>query len=676
MNQKIIASFMATAIVLFSCTEKKKNSVPGFDLANLDTTINPVADFYMYTNGGWLKNHPMPAEYSRYGSFDKLGEENDKKVRELVEDLAKQQHDVGSIAQKIGYFVAAGMDTLKIEKEGINPLKPELEKIQKASSIKDIQGLIAYYHSMDINPLFSFYGESDSKNSEMVITQLAQGGLGLGDRDYYVGTDSHSKEIQTEYIKHIVKMLGFAGYTKEAESWSKQIMLLETRLAKASKTRLELRDPESNYHKMKLMDVQTLAPNYDWTAYFSTVGLSIPGDINVCQPEFFKEVNNILKNNSIDDWKAYLTWTLIDNMAPYLSSEFTNQNFEFNGKFMSGKKIILPRWRRVLNTTNGTIGEALGQLYVKKYFPASSKERMLKLVENLRVALSERINGLVWMGDSTKVKAQEKLKAITVKIGYPDKWRDYSNLQIDKDSYVLNVLKGRKFNFDFNVSLINKPVDRTLWGMTPQTVNAYYNPSNNEICFPAGILQPPFFFPEADDAVNYGAIGVVIGHEISHGFDDQGRQYDAKGNLVDWWTADDAKQFGERTNILIQQFNHFEVLDTTHANGALTLGENIADLGGLNISYTALQKALKENPAPAKTEGFTPEQRFYLAYAHVWGQHISDKEILRRTKEDVHSLGRFRVLGPLPNLSEFHKAFNIKPGDAMYLAEDKRAIIW
>ena len=676
MNQKIIASFMATAIILFSCSEEKKDSVPGFDLANLDTTINPVTDFYLYTNGGWLKNHPMPAEYSRYGSFDKLGEENDKKVRELVENLAKEQHDDGSIAQKIGYFVAAGMDTMKIETEGINPLKPEFEKIQKVASIKDIPGLIAYYHSMDINPLFSFYGESDSKNSDMVITQLGQGGLGLGDRDYYVGTDPHSKEIQTEYVKHIVKMFGFAGYSKEAELWSKQVMLIETRLAKASKTRLELRDPESNYHKMKLVDVQTLAPNYDWTAYFSTVGLSIPGDINVCQPEFFKEVNIILKDNSIDDWKAYLTWTLINNMAPYLSSEFTNQNFEFNGKFMSGKKIILPRWRRVLNTTNGTIGEALGQLYVEKYFPASSKERMLKLVENLRVALSEQINGLVWMGDSTKIKAQEKLKAITVKIGYPEKWRDYSNLKIDKDSYVLNVLKGRKFNFDFNVSLINKPVDRTLWGMTPQTVNAYYNPSNNEICFPSGILQPPFFFPEADDAVNYGAIGVVIGHEISHGFDDQGRQYDAKGNLVDWWTAEDAKQFSERTNILIQQFNHFEVLDSTYANGALTLGENIADLGGLNISYTALQKALKENPAPAKTEGFTPEQRFYLAYSHVWGQHISDKEILRRTKEDVHSLGRFRVLGPLPNLSDFHKAFNIKPGDAMYLAEDKRAIIW
>jgi putative endopeptidase len=301
---------------------------------------------------------------------------------------------------------------------------------------------------------------------------------------------------------------------------------------------------------------------------------------------------------------------------------------------------------------------------------------MIKLVENLRIALGERINGLTWMGEATKAKAQEKLKAITVKIGYPDKWRDYSKLQIEKDSYVLNVLKGRKFNFEFNVSQINKPVDRTLWGMTPQTVNAYYNPLNNEICFPAGILQPPFFFPEADDAVNYGAIGVVIGHEISHGFDDQGRQFDAKGNLVDWWTADDAKQFGERTNILVQQFNHFAVLDTTHANGALTLGENIADLGGLNISFTALQKALKETPAPAKIDGFTPEQRFYLAYAHVWGQHISDKEILRRTKEDVHSLGRFRVLGPLPNLAEFHKAFNVKPGDAMYLDEAKRAIIW
>ncbi len=667
---------MASAILISSCTSSKTDPVLGFDLSNLDTTISPATDFYMYTNGGWLKNNPMPAEYSRYGAFDKLGEENDKQMRELVENLAKQQHKAGSIAQKIGDFVAVGMDTTRIEKEGVSPLKPEFEKIRKATSITDIQSLIAYYHSMDINPLFSFYGESDSKNSDMMIVQLAQGGLGLGDRDYYVGTDSHSKEIQTEYVKHIAKMLDFAGFTTEAVVWSKKIMALETRLAKASKTRLELRDPESNYHKMKLADVEALAPNYDWSAYFTSIDLAVPGDINVCQPEFFKELNATLKDVPLDDWKAYLTWTLINSTSPYLSAEFVNQNFDFNGKFMSGKKTILPRWRRVLNATNSTIGEALGQLYVEKYFPASSKERMLKLVENLRVALSERINGLVWMGDSTKLKAQEKLNAITVKIGYPDKWRDFSNLVIDNELYVTNVLKGRKFNFDYAVSLINKPVDRSLWGMTPQTVNAYYNPSNNEICFPAGILQPPFFFPDADDAVNYGAIGVVIGHEISHGFDDQGRQYDAKGNLVDWWTADDAKRFGERTNILVQQFNHFAVLDTTHADGALTLGENIADLGGLNISYTAHQKALKESSASEKIDGFTPEQRFYLAYAHVWGQHITDKEILRRTKEDVHSLGRFRVLGPLPNVPEFYKAFVIKPSDAMYLEEAKRAVIW
>jgi putative endopeptidase len=569
------------------------------------------------------------------------------------------------------------MDSAQIEKEGTNPLKPELEKIQKASTIQDIQNIIARFHSYDIDPLFSFYGEPDSKNSKMMIASLSQGGLGLGDRDYYVADDKHSQEIRAEYVKHIAKMLNFAGYSADqGEKWSKQIMALETRLAKASKTRLALRDPEANYHKMKLADIQTLSPNYNWQGYFNAIGLSNPSDINVGQPEFFKEVNTMCKDVSIDEWKEYLTWTLINHMAPFLSSKFVNQNFEFFGKFMSGSKTIHPRWRRVLNTTSNVLGEALGQMYVQKYFPSSAKERVSNLVENLRYALGERIKDLTWMGDTTKKKALEKLAAIRVKIGYPDKWRNYSGIQIERTSYAANVLQGRNFNFEYELSLINKPVDHTRWGMTPQTVNAYYNPSDNEICFPAGILQPPFFFAKGDDAVNYGAIGVVIGHEITHGFDDQGRKYDKQGNLNDWWTDKDARLFNERAEVLIQQFNSFKVLDTTHADGRLTIGENIADLGGLNISYTALQKALKDQPAPALIDGFTPGQRFFLAYAHVWGQHITDKEILRRNKEDVHSLGQFRVNGPLPNLPEFHKAFNIKQGDAMYLPEDKRAVIW
>ena len=668
---------MALAIGLFSCTNKKPHdSARGIDLANLDTTVRPQTDFYNYANGGWLKSHPMPPEYSRYGSFDKLQEDNDKMVHELIETLTKQEDKNGSIAQKVGDFYLSGMDTARIENEGISPLKTELEKIEKATSIKDIQELIAHFHSYNITPLFSFYGEPDSKNSEMIITCLSQGGLGLGDRDYYVATDKRSQEIRAEYVKHIAKMLAFAGNSNDAELKANQIMAFETSLAKASKSRLELRNPEENYNKIKISEVQTITPDYNWMWYFKSVGLPNPGDINMGQPLFFKEVNKMLKETPLDQWKAYLTWTLINESAPYLSSAFVNQNFEFFDKFMSGRKIIRPRWRRVLNSTSQSMGEALGQMFVEKYFPASSKERMIKLVENLRSSLGERLNTLTWMGDSTKKKAQEKLASIRVKIGYPDKWRNYSDLKIEKNSYVLNVLKGRKFNFDFEVSQINKPVDHSRWGMTPQTVNAYYNPFDNEICFPAGILQPPFFFADADDAVNYGAIGVVIGHEITHGFDDQGRKYDWKGNLNEWWTADDAKHFEDHTKVLVDRFSSFDVLEGVKADGKLTLGENIADLGGLKISYYALQKALKETPGQPKIDGFTPEQRFFLAYAHVWGQHITDKEIARRTKEDVHSIGKYRVIGPLPNFTEFYNAFGVKPEDKMYLPENKRAIIW
>jgi putative endopeptidase len=676
MNKLFLIPLISISMLLYSCSQKHKITMPGIDLSNLDTTINPASNFYLYANGGWLKKHPMPSDYSRYGAFDKLQEDNDKLVHALVESITETKNQEGSVAQKVGDFFLSGMDTVEIEKEGISPLKPEFARIMKAVNIEDIQYLIGYYHSMDITPLFDFSGEPDSKNSEMMISHLYQGGLGLGDRDYYVNTNAHSKEIRSEYLKHIKKMLSLAGFDKESEVWPNIIMNIETRLAIASKTRLELRDPESNYNKIKLSDVQELTPNFHWSGYFKTIGLSNPGDINVGQPQFFKEVNKMLKDVSVEDWKAYLTWSLIDETAPYLSSAFVNQNFNFYDKFMTGRKTIRPRWRRVLVSTNHTMGEALGQLFVEKYFPPAAKQRMLKLVENLRLALADRIKKLTWMGDSTKEKALEKLKTISVKIGYPDKWREYSSLQINRNSYLTNVLNGRRFNVAWELNQINKPVDHSRWEMTPQTVNAYYNPSNNEICFPAGILQPPFFFADGDDAVNYGAIGVVIGHEITHGFDDQGRKYDKKGNLNEWWTKEDEKRFTEHADKLVKQFNSFVVDSDLHADGSLTLGENIADFGGLNISYTALQNALKENPAPGKIDGFTAEQRFYLAYAHVWGQHITDKEKIRLTKEDVHSLGEYRVLGPLENIPEFYKAFGVKPGDAMYLSEDKRAVIW
>ncbi|HEX2936749.1 MAG TPA: M13 family metallopeptidase [Bacteroidales bacterium] len=671
-----IFSFSALIIMGLGCSETKQAPIAGIDVNNLDTSVNPSVDFYMYANGGWLKNNPMPGEYSRYGSFDKLRGDNDKNVNDLVKSLLDEKAEEGSIAQKIGTFYASGMDSATIESEGIKPLEPEFIKIINAKNFNDIQQLIAYFHTLQISPLFNFYGSPDSKNSEMNIAQLEQGGLGLGDRDYYLDNDARSKEIRAEYVKHIEKMLNLAGYKDYSKTWAQEIMTLETRLAKASRSRVELRDPESNYNKMKLDGVQKLSPNINWTAYFKAINLTDPGEINIGQPLFFKEISNMAKDMPIETWKAYLTWNLINENAAYLSNDFVSTDFDFYGKFMSGKQTNKPRWRRVLATVDNILGEAVGQLYVEKYFPPSAKERVLNLVENLRFALGERIKKLDWMSDSTKQKALEKLAAIRVKIGYPDKWRDYSSLTVKKGSYVTNVLKGSKCEFDYELSKINKPVDHDRWYMTPQTVNAYYNPNDNEICFPAGILQPPFFFKDADDAVNYGAIGMVIGHEITHGFDDQGCQYDKKGNLVNWWTAEDSKRFKERAAVLVNQFNNFKVLDSIPANGNLTLGENIADLGGLNISFTALQKALAEKPAPGTIDGFTPEQRFFLAYARVWGQHITDKEKLRLTKEDEHSLGRYRVMGPLPNLPEFQKAFNVKPEDPMYLAPEKRAVIW
>jgi putative endopeptidase len=669
---------IALIMILGAITACNKSEKPmqAINLNDMDISVKPQDDFYRYANGGWMKAHPLPEEYSRYGSFDKLQEDNDKMLHALVEDLSKNQSS-DAVGRKIGDFYASGMDSAAIEKEGISSLKPYFDKISQVKTFADVQKLIAEFHKMGVSSLFNFYGEPDSKNSEMMIGVLYQGGLGLSDRDYYVSSDKRAVEIRTEYVKHLQRMFELLGVSKEeAAKKADRVMKFETKLAGSSITRLEERDPEKNYNKKTYAEVKKLVSAYDWDNYFKSLGLSNPGDMNVSQVKFFTDLNKLLPTVDIDTWKDYLSWNLIDNTASYLDSKFVTANFEFYGKFLSGQPKIKPRWKRVLGATNNTVGEAVGQMFVKKYFPPQAKERMLKLVENLRESLGERIKNLDWMGDSTKQKALDKLAAIRVKIGYPDKWRDFSGLKVQRGSYVLNVLEGNKFETDYQVNKIGKPVNKDEWFMTPQTVNAYYSPNLNEICFPAGILQPPFFFMNADDAVNYGAIGVVIGHEITHGFDDQGRLFDKVGNLTNWWTEDDAKHFKDRSQVLVNQFSQFTVLDSVKADGALTLGENIADLGGLNISFGALQKSLKENPVTEKIDGFTPEQRFFLAYAHVWGQNIRNQEILRRTKEDVHSLGEFRVKGPLPNMPEFHAAFGIKEGDKMYIAKDKRAIIW
>ncbi len=644
---------------------------------NLNTSVQPGNDFYEYANGGWLKNNPLPGEYSRYGAFDKLAEDNQKMVKNLVEAAAAQQNEQGSIDAKVGTFYGAGMDTVTIEQQGITPLREDLAKIDAARSVSDIQDIISEWHTGNNSVLFHLYGSPDDKNSSMMIANIIQGGLGLTDVAYYREQDAKAKEIRETYQNYVARMLTITGESPEmAKKDADLIMKMETRLANASMTRLERRDPHATYNKMAVSELESLSPHFNWDGYLDELGLSGVQEINVAQPKFFEEVSNMMTDTPVEDWKVYLKWNLINHAAPYLSSNLVDPHFDFYGKYLSGRKVNQPRWKRVLQTEDYALGEAIGQMFVKEHFPPEAKQRMLDLVGNLKLALGERIKGLDWMSEVTKKEALVKLAAMNVKIGYPDKWRDYSGLEVQDDSYYNNIKRASQFNFLYRINKIGKPVDPEEWGMTPQTVNAYYSPNRNEIVFPAGILQPPFFYLDADDAVNYGAIGVVIGHEMTHGFDDQGRQYDKDGNLRDWWTSDDATRFTERAQVLINEFDQFNVLDTLPANGALTLGENIADLGGLNISLTALGKAWEKNPPEKTINGFTPEQRYFLAYAHVWAQNITDKEILRRTKEDVHSLGRFRVNGPLSNLQAFYDAFSIPDTASMYIPADKRAIIW
>ena len=662
------------SFLIVSCqtrTEKK-----AIDPVNMDMSVDPAEDFYTFANGGWMKNHPLPDDKGRFGSFDQLQEDNDKRVRELVNELAEQSHLSGSVPEKIGLLYSLGMDTVLIEEQGLESVREPLTRIDAIENMDQVQEMVAAFHSSGIGSMFSFSGSTDPDNSEMIISRLYQGGLGMADRDYYTDPAPRFQEIRKAYMDHLTRMFMLLGEdTTEAAVNARTVMNIETRLAEHSMTRLERRDPHKTRNKMEQEELQTLCEHFDWQAYFDGIGLVEPGIINVGQPVFFKELSAMIADFPVEDWKTYLRWNLINSTANYLSSDFVDEHFAFYGTVMQGIEVNRPRWERVLSSTNRALGEALGQMYVKKYFPPEAKENMLVLVNNLKESLETRIRNLDWMSDTTKEKALDKLTVMNVKIGYPDKWRDYSELGIRNDSYVQNVLRAREFNVAYRLNKIGKPVDPDEWFMTPQTVNAYYSPSMNEICFPAGILQPPFYYLDADDAVNYGAIGVVIGHEMTHGFDDQGRKYDRDGNLKEWWTESDAVRFNKRSEVLVKQFDKFIVLDTVRANGKLTLGENIADLGGLNIAYNAFKKASGE-AEPETIDGFTPDQRFFLAYAHVWAQNIRDKEILRRTKEDVHSLGKYRVNGPLPNMPEFHAAFDIRTDEPMYLPEEERAVIW
>jgi putative endopeptidase len=678
--------FLLTApiitVLLISCNPKEKPmkekaiETKAIDLADLDTTVSPTEDFYQYATGGWQKNHPLPDEESRFGAFDLLNKETNQKVNDLITKLSEKDNKENSIEWKIETFYKMGMDSTKIEKDGLDPINTQLKEIDKISTIKDINSTIAKLHKQGISVAFQFFSSADSENSTMEIAYLYQGGLGLPNRDYYTADDARSKEIREKYLAHIEKMLIISKIdVKNAKTNAKKIYDLEYRFAKVSMTNLELRDPYATTNRMSVEELQKLSLEFNYQEYFNSVGLPVVGTINVSQPAFFKELSNIFKTTDIETWKIYFKWNIVNFSAPYLFKDMVDADFGFYGNFLTGALIQQPRWRKVVSKTNSCLGEAVGQIFVKEYFPPEAKKRMEELVENLRLAFEDRINSLDWMSEETKLKAIEKLHAINVKIGYPEKWKNYEKLDITEDYYYSNILRANEFEFDIMIKKIGKPVDKTEWFMNPQTVNAYYSSSMNEICFPAGILQPPFFYMNADDAVNYGAIGVVIGHEMTHGFDDKGRSYDKDGNLKDWWTKEDASRFDEKSTILVDRFDNIIVLDSLFADGKLSLGENIADFGGLKISYDALMKALKGKPAE-KIDGFTAAQRFYLAYAKIWAQNIRDTEIMRRTKEDVHSLGKWRVNGQLPGIKEFHDAFAVKEGDQMFLPKTDWASVW
>lgn len=680
MNLKLTLKFAAIAIISMilttSCQQKVDEKIT-LDVSLIDNSFDPAEDFYHYANNGWMQKFPLPDDESRFGSFDQLGKETSEKVQTLLEELANENHEEGTIEQKIGDFYAIGMDLEKIEQQGLEPLKAEFDKIASINSIEDVQAQLAHFHTYGIGSLFGFFGSIDIKNSGMNIAHIGQGGLGMSDRDYYLNDDERTVEIREAYKKHLVKMLVLTGISEnEATEMSKTIMKIETRLAEASFSRLENRNPHATYNKKTQDEVANLYPNFDWKSYMTSIGVEYDGEINVRQPKFFEEVNKMIVEIPVEEWKDYFQWNLIDATASYLTQEIQEQNFDFFGRTMQGSQEMRPRWRRVLGATNGALGDAIGQKFSEKYFPAEAKTRMVSLVENLKVAYAQRIDKLEWMSDETKAKAKDKLASMKVKIGYPDEWRDFSELKVGNEAYVLNILAANKFGRDYNNSQIGQPVNKEEWFFPAHTVNAYYAPPLNEICFPAGILQPPFFYLDGDDAINYAAIGAVIGHEMSHGFDDKGRLYDKEGNLTDWWTAEDSERFNARTQVLVDQFNKIVILDDLHANGELSLGENIADLGGLSIAYTAFQNAQAENPQAEMIDGFNPDQRFFLSWARVWAQNVREKEMIRRTKEDVHSLGINRVHGPLANIAEFHAAFGIKEGNVLYLPEEERASIW
>jgi len=655
----------------------------GFDLSDLDTTCKACADFYQYATGGWRARNPIPAAYPSWGQFNVIANRNEAILHEILDQAAQDRHAApGSIEQKIGDFYGSCMDEAAIEAAGAKPLQPELARIAKIASVTDLEAEAMQLQSIGVNAMFGFGSIQDFKDSTQVIGDAGQGGLGMPDRDYYFRPDDASKKLRDQYVAHVTRMfilLGDAPDTAAAEA--KTVMSLETQLAQASSTDVELRDPVANYHRMTPAELQTATAHFIWTDYFRETGFPDIAAVNLEQPKFFQQLDQMLVSVPLADWKTYLRWHLVHSAAPMLSSNFVNENFDFYAKTLEGTTELRPRWKRCISATDHDLGEALGQKYVEKAFPPQAKIAAVQMVHNLMAALRADMETLTWMGPETRKQAEAKLDAMTLKIGYPDKWRDYSAYQVTRDFYLENAFRGEAFEFRRNLAQIGKPVDRTEWGLTPPSVNAYYNPLMNEIVFPAGILQPPFFDPKADDALNYGGMGSIIGHEMTHGFDDEGSQFDAQGNLRDWWTPEDHKNFEARADCIAKQFDAYVVGGDLHENGKLVEGESIADLGGVTISHMAFETA-EAATSPDRAErgalidGFTPEQRFYLAYARNWGENDRPEIERLQTNTDPHPVNRFRANGPLSNLPEFATAFACQAGDAMVRPEVERCRIW
>lgn len=671
MKRLMITLFSVAALA--SCGEGQKN--PAIDTNNFDTSYALQDDFYEHFTAGWQRNNPMKPEYSRYGAFDMLRESNELRIKELFDQLEKTTAESGSVEQKLADLYRLGLDSIRLNNEGVTPLKPALEAIEKVTKRSELGALLGTIHRTSGNPFFYAMVSADEMDTSNNVLYLGQAGLGLGDRDYYF--DESSEPIRTAYRAYIGKVMTLAGYSEaEAARIAESVLDIENSLADAHFTNVELRNPHRNYNKITSKSLRRTYRNIDWEGYAAAMGFTLPAELVVSQQPALARANALLGKADLRAIKDYLLFHEVRSAAGYLSDDFVEANFDFYGRTISGQQEQRPRWKRALGTTNSLLSEAVGEIYVAKYFPAEYKEKMLSIVGDLQKALSQHIDALEWMSPETKAKAQEKLGTFTVKIGYPDKWKDYTSLAVSAEkSYLENIKAANAWYTADNLSELGKPVDKAKWFMSPQTVNAYYNPTTNEICFPAAILQPPFFNPEADDAVNYGAIGVVIGHEMTHGFDDQGRQYDKDGNLRDWWTKEDAEAFDQRAQRLVAQFDAIEVNDEgLHANGAFTLGENIADQGGLRVAYTALQNALG-GVEPEKIDGYTAAQRFYISYATLWAQNIREQEIVRLTKVDPHSLGKWRVNGTLPNIAEWYEAFGITDGK-MYRPVEERVVIW